>query len=240
MNESKNITPVAFFRSPFSSKFGVPRQSGVVEELEGRIVFTREFAREEAIRGLEGFDYLWLIWGFSGNEGKWSLTVRPPRLGGNKSVGVFASRSPFRPNGLGLSSAKIIDIDLNGPEGPAIIVAGADLMDGTPIYDVKPYVAYSDAHAGSRSGFTDGTAWHEAEVDFPEGLQQKFTGLSKTTDTEKTLIALRKTLAQKPIPQYSHDSGRIYGMPFMGCDIRFRVEGNHVTVIDIDPEIKQK
>ena len=113
-------------------------------------------------------------------------------------------------------------------------------MDGTPIYDVKPYVAYSDAHAGVRSGFTDGTAWHEAEVDFPEGLQQKFAGLSKTTDTEKALIALRKTLAQKPIPQYSHDSGRIYGMPFMGCDIRFRVEGNRVTVIDIDPEIKQK
>ena len=113
-------------------------------------------------------------------------------------------------------------------------------MDGTPIYDVKPYVAYSDAHAGARSGFTDWTAWHEAEVDFPEGLQQKFAGLSKTTDTEKALIALRKTLAQKPIPQYSHDSGRIYGMPFMGCDIRFRVEGNRVTVIDIDPEIKQK
>lgn len=168
MQGDKNITPVAFFRSPFSSKFGVPRQSGVVEELEGRIVFTREFAREEAIRGLEGFDYLWLIWGFSGNEGKWSLTVRPPRLGGNKSVGVFASRSPFRPNGLGLSSAKIIDIDLNGPEGPAIIVAGADLMDGTPIYDIKPYVAYSDAHEGARSGFTDETAWHEAEVNFPE------------------------------------------------------------------------
>lgn len=242
MNESKNITPVAFFRSPFSSKFGVPRQSGVVEELEGRIVFTREFAREEAIRGLEGFDYLWLIWGFSGNEGKWSLTVRPPRLGGNKSVGVFASRSPFRPNGLGLSSAKIIDIDLNGPEGPAIIVASADLMDGTPIYDIKPYVAYSDAHEGARSGFTDGTAWHEAEVDFPEGLQQKFTALTRLcrkADADKALTALRKTLAQKPIPQYSHDPERIYGMPFMGCDVRFRVDGNCVIVIDIDSEIKR-
>lgn len=242
MQGDKNITPVAFFRSPFSSKFGVPRQSGVVEELEGRIVFTREFAREEALRGLEGFDYLWLIWGFSGNEGKWSLTVRPPRLGGNKSIGVFASRSPFRPNGLGLSSAKIIDINLNGPEGPEIIVAGADLMDGTPIYDIKPYVTYSDSHEGARSGFTDETGWHEAEVDFPEVLQQKFTALSRLcrkADADKALAALRKTLAQKPIPQYCHDPERIYGMPFMGCDIRFRVDGNCVIVIDIDSEIKR-
>ena len=128
MPDQKTIQPVAVFRSPFSSKFGIPRQSGVVNELEGEIVLGHEFRREEAIRGLEGFTHLWLIWGFSGNEGKWSLTVRPPRLGGNKSVGVFASRSPFRPNGLGLSSARIISIDIDNPEGPVIRVGGADLV----------------------------------------------------------------------------------------------------------------
>lgn len=253
MKGVKSITPVATFRSPFPSKFGIPRQSGVVEELEGRIVFTPEFAREDALRGLEGFDYLWLIWGFSGNEGRWNMTVRPPRLGGNKSVGVFASRSPFRPNGLGLSSARIIRIDPDGSDGPEIIVAGADLMDGTPIYDVKPYVAYSDAHTEARSGFTDENEWHEAEVDFPERLVSKFLtlGMKKagrngrsdtmagggalTESEEKALTALRKTLAQKPIPQYHHDPEHIYGMPFMGCDVRFRVCGDIVAVTDIVP-----
>lgn len=252
MKGVKSITPVATFRSPFPSKFGIPRQSGVVEELEGRIVFTPEFARTDAIRGLEGFDYLWLIWGFSGNEGRWNMTVRPPRLGGNKSVGVFASRSPFRPNGLGLSSARIIRIDPDGSDGPEIIVAGADLMDGTPIYDVKPYVAYSDAHAEARSGFTDENEWREAEVDFPERLVSKFLTLgtkkagngrsdtragggAHTESGEKALTALRKTLAQKPIPQYHHDPEHIYGMPFMGCDVRFRVCGNIVAVTDIVP-----
>ena len=231
----KNIFPVAFFRSPFTSKFGIPRQSGVVKELEGRIVFTREFARKEAVRGIEGFDYLWIIWGFSGNEGRWRLTVRPPRLGGNKSVGVFASRSPFRPNGLGLSSARIIDIDMNGHEGPEIIVSGADLMDGTPIYDIKPYIGYSDSHADARGGFTDGTDWHEAEVVFPEELQKKFTELSGAGGEagQKSLTALRKTLAQKPIPQYQSDPERIYGMPFMGCDIHFRADGDIITITDI-------
>lgn len=253
MKGVKSITPVATFRSPFPSKFGIPRQSGVVEELEGRIVFSPEFAREDALRGLEGFDYLWLIWGFSGNEGRWNTTVRPPRLGGNKSVGVFASRSPFRPNGLGLSSARIIRIDPDGSDGPEIIVAGADLMDGTPIYDVKPYVAYSDAHAEARSGFTDENEWHEAEVDFPERLVNKFLTLgtkkagrngrsgaracggAHTESGEKALTALRKTLAQKPIPQYHHDPEHIYGMPFMGCDVRFRVCGDIVAVTDIVP-----
>ena len=233
---TKEIYPIAFFHSPFPTKFGIPRQSGLVDALKGTIDFEEPYGNSMSLKGLEDCEYLWIIWGFSENDGHgYHDTVRPPRLGGNERVGVFASRSPFRPNGLGLSAVRILGIS----EG-SIAVAGADLMDGTPIYDVKPYVAYSDAHAGARSGFTDWTAWHEAEVDFPEGLQQKFAGLSKTTDTEKALIALRKTLAQKPIPQYSHDSGRIYGMPFMGCDIRFRVEGNCVTIIDIDPEIKQK
>lgn len=231
-NEEKTIKPVAWFKSPFSSKFGIPRQSGVVEELEGRIILAPEFAREEATRGLEGFDYLWLIWGFSGNEGKWSLTVRPPRLGGNKSVGVFASRSPFRPNGLGLSSARIVSIDLKSPHGPEITVAGADLMDGTPIYDIKPYIRYSDSHPQAVSGFTDGTAWKEAMVDFPEALEKEFRKRSGADDQD--VKALTRTLAQRPVPQYSHDTERIYGMPFMGCDIKFRAGEDTITVTGIE------
>lgn len=240
MPDQKTIQPVAVFRSPFSSKFGIPRQSGVVNELEGEIVLGHELRREEAIRGLEGFTHLWLIWGFSGNEGKWSLTVRPPRLGGNKSVGVFASRSPFRPNGLGLSSARIISIDIDNPEGPVIRVGGADLMDGTPIYDIKPYVKYSDCHPDAVSGFTDTSEWHEAKVVFPEELKCKFLSsksMSGRNDTGKVLSALTKTLAQRPVPQYRKDSERIYGMPFMGCDIRFRASSDTVTVTDIVTEL---
>ena len=231
-NAEKTIKPVAWFRSPFSSKFGIPRQSGVVNELEGRIVLAPEFAATEAVRGLEGFDYLWLIWGFSGNDGKWGLTVRPPRLGGNKSVGVFASRSPFRPNGLGLSSARIVSIDLDSPAEPAITVAGADLMDWTPIYDIKPYVRYSDSHPEAASGFTDSTAWKEAEVDFPEALEKEFRRRSGAGDLE--VKALVGTLAQRPIPQYIRDQERIYGMPFMGCDIKFRTGEDTVTVTGIE------
>ena len=178
MEKMTQITPVAYFRSPFTSKFGIPRQSGILDELEGKIVFTPEFAKEEAVRGLEGFEYLWLIWGFSGNEGQWGLTVRPPRLGGNRRIGVFASRSPFRPNGLGLSSARIISIDIDKNDGPVITVSGADLMDGTPIYDIKPYVPYTDSHPGAASGFTDETEWKEADVVFPEELTEKFSRLS--------------------------------------------------------------
>ncbi len=275
MDNAKEITPVAVFRSPFPSKFGIPRQSGVVEEIEGRISFMPEFAREEALRGLEDFEYVWILWGFSGNDGKWSLTVRPPRLGGNRSVGVFASRSPFRPNGMGLSSARVVKIENN-----EIVVSGADLMDGTPIYDIKPYIPYTDAHPDARAGFTDTTKWKESSVVFPEELQRKFLEMSvvyskenrvrassdtpdggnSTGDVDiqdennihepdskggtaesrihseqgyKLIAALTKTLAQRPVPQYVHSSERIYGMPFMGCDIRFRVEDDTVTVTDI-------
>lgn len=235
-NQSGEITirPVAMFRSPFTSKFGIPRQSGIVDEVEGQIVFTPEFRREEAIREIEGFDYLWLIWGFSGNTGKWGMTVRPPRLGGNKAVGVFASRSPFRPNGLGLSSVKLTGICTEGPDAPYLTVCGADLMDGTPIYDIKPYVRYSDSHPEAKSGFTDETQWHEAEVVFPDELKTKFLKLrNDKTDPDKATAALTKTLAQRPIPQYNSDGERIYGMPFMGCDIRFRATADIITLTDI-------
>lgn len=230
---SVTVSPVAYFRSPFPSKFGVPRQSGVVKNLPGEIVFVPEFRRQEAVKGLEGFDYLWLIWGFSGNAGSWKMTVRPPRLGGNRSVGVFASRSPFRPNGLGLSSVRISSVDMDAPDGPVIKVLGADLMDGTPIYDIKPYVRYTDSHPEAVSGFTDEQEWNEAEVVFPERLREMFVRIAGPERPDLAVETLVGTLAQRPVPQYQHDAEKIYGMPFMGCDIRFRVASGIVEVVDI-------
>lgn len=215
------IKPVAVFRSPLPEKFGIPRQSGLAESLPGRIEFLPPYDRPEALRGLEGFDYLWLIWGFSLNAPvrDSALTVRPPRLGGNERVGVFASRSPFRPNQLGLSSVRIDRIS----EG-AVHVLGADLADGTPIYDVKPYVEYCDSHPGVRSGFVDSNGWEELEVRMPEDN----AGLS-----DSDMKALAEILRQDPRPQYADDSERIYGLAFKGMNVRFRVEGNRLTVLDI-------
>ena len=224
-----NIEPIAFFRSPLTSKFGIPRQSGLAEGLTGCVVFTPEYRRNEAVRGLEGFDRLWLIWGFSANSRQAdadsrSLTVRPPRLGGNERVGVFASRSPFRPNGLGLSCVRIDRIELDTPESPVIHVLGADLMDGTPIYDVKPYVAYADAYPEARSGFVDDHEWHPLEVEIPESVAGLFT--------EAELRALREVLAQDPRPRFHNDAQRLYGMPFAGRDVRFRIADGVVKVED--------
>lgn len=229
----KEIEPIAFFHSPFTSKFGIPRQSGLAENLRGRIVFTPAYRHEEAIRGLEDFDYLWLIWGFSASESTakgtpeqakngtlgTQLTVRPPRLGGNERVGVFASRSPFRPNGLGLSSVKISKI-IN----EEIEVLGADLMDGTPIYDIKPYVPYADAHPEARGGFTDKNEWHTLDVSIDETVKQLFT--------DEELKTLKETLALDPRPHYHNDPERIYGMPFAGHDVKFRVSGDTLYVIN--------
>lgn len=218
----KRIAPIAYFHSPLTSKFGVPRQSGLVENLHGRIVFEPEYRREEALRGLEGFDYVWLIWGFSMVEGRESrvesLTVRPPRLGGNERIGVFASRSPFRPNGLGLSSVRIAKIE-NGE----IDVVGADLMDGTPIYDVKPYVPYADAHPEARGGFTDKRGWKTLTVEIPDEV--------KTLFTEEELQALTEILSLDPRPRYHDDPQRIYGMPFAGRDVKFRVAGVRIIIL---------
>lgn len=219
----KTIEPVAIFHSPFSSKFGIPRQSGLVDELRGRIVLEDSYRDANALRGLNDFDYLWLIWGFSANkvhDGK-SLTVRPPRLGGNERVGVFASRSPFRPNGLGLSSVRIVDIDKTD-----IIVSGADLMDGTPIYDIKPYLPYVDAHTDARGGFTDKRQWHSLDVVIPESVSVK---LSTQQATE-----LKEILALDPRPHYQNDPTRVYGMPFNGNDIHFKVDNGVLTVINIE------
>ena len=225
------IHPVAYFESPLKSKFGIPRQSGLVSELTGRIVFEPAFRKMEAVRGLEDFDYLWIIWEFSANhqaqdskQNAQSLTVRPPRLGGNVRLGVFATRSPFRPNGLGLSCVRLDRVEEDAKLGPVIYVKGADLMDGTPIYDVKPYVAYADAHPEARSGFVDTTAWEPLLVVIPDGVASQIP--------QEHLEALKATLAQDPRPRYHDDPERVYGMPYLDWDIRFKVEENVLTVVE--------
>ena len=225
------IKPIAYFRSPFSGKFGVPRQAGLAPDLRGSVVFEPGFRSAEALRGLEGFDYIWLIWEFSTGKaaGTFQATVRPPRLGGNRRVGVFASRSPFRPNPLGLSSVRLesIDYEAKGPDGkpigPVINVLGADLMDGTPIYDIKPYVEYADSHPGVHSGFVDGTSWEPLEVVFHEGLESQVSDI----DT------LREVLSLDPRPHYQDDPSKEYGMSFAGKEVRFKVEGRVLSVISV-------
>jgi len=300
------IEPVARFRSPFKTKFGIPRQAGLVPELKGRIVFEPRFRSADAVRGLEGFEYIWLIWGFSGNKprsaassvaeptnsvvepaeahrtsteslrqaqrpGKaaqrpereaFQTTVRPPRLGGNERIGVFASRSPFRPNGLGLSSVRIefIEYDAKDPDGkpigPVINVLGADLMDGTPIYDIKPYVTYADSHPEAASGFVDDKEWRPLKVVFAESVTSDVpvtsTGSVTGDDagspnasvtepvevtipgwTESDVAALKEVLAQDPRPRYQNDPDKIYGMIFNDMDIRFKVDGDVLSVVEI-------
>ena len=220
------IEPIAYFHSPMTSTFGRPRQSGLVAELAGRIVFEPAYRSADAVRGLEGFDYLWIIWEFSANRhASGHLTVRPPRLGGNERVGVFASRSPFRPNALGLSCVYINKVEPTTAQGPVIHVRGADLMDGTPIYDIKPYVAYADSHPEARSGFVDERRWEPLEVDMPAALADLFT--------DEELSGLRQVLALDPRPRYHADESRVYGMPFAGRDVHFRVDGKKLYILDI-------
>lgn len=220
-----SIEPVAIFRSPISGKFGIPRQAGLAPELQGTISFIEPCNSPDALRGLEGFDYLWLIWGFSMNarSQEFKATVRPPRLGGNERIGVFASRSPFRPNGLGLSSVKISRIDYDNCE---VHVLGADLADGTPIYDVKPYVEYADSHPGARSGFVDAHAWEPLEVTIPDELAGLFS--------EEDATALKSILAQDPRPQYHDDPERVYGLLFKGKNVKFKVSGISLSVVSVE------
>ena len=220
-----NIRPIAYYHSALSSKFGVPRQSGLVPELVGRVVLEPEFSNADALRGIEGFDYLWLIWEFSLNgkkEGEWSPLVRPPLLGGNEYMGVFATRSPFRPNPLGLSSVRLLGVEECGGT-LALVVAGADLVDGTPIYDIKPYVEYADSHVGVRSGFVNEKMWKKVDVVFPDEFRTFFS--------DEDFAALCKLLELDPRPQYHDDPERVYGMPFAGYDVRFRV--TYVGVLEV-------
>lgn len=279
------IEPVARFRSPFKTKFGIPRQAGLVPELKGRIVFEPRFRSADAVRGLEGlegFEYIWLIWGFSGNKPRsaassvaeptnsavelveaqrtsaeslrqdqrpekaaqrpekaaFQATVRPPRLGGNERIGVFASRSPFRPNGLGLSSVRIefIEYDAKDPDGkpigPVINVLGADLMDGTPIYDIKPYVTYADSHPDAVSGFVDDKEWRPLKVVFADEVTEPVE-VAIPGWAESDVAALKEVLAQDPRPRYQNDPEKVYGMIFNDMDIRFKVDDDVLTVVEI-------
>ena len=218
---------IARIHTDFPTKFGIPRQSGIVASLQGRIVFEPEYRNAEAVRGLEEFSHIWLIWEFSKavREG-WSPTVRPPRLGGNVRKGVFATRSPFRPNPIGLSSVKLVKAEIDPQLGPVLYVAGADLMDNTPIYDIKPYIAYTDSHPDAVSGFASKPAEYLLEVDFPEELLE-----SVPTNLRESLIDV---LAHDPRPQYHDDPERVYGMVFGGMEIKFRVDGLSLSVISVD------
>ena len=219
-----NIEPIAYFHSPFHSKFGIPKQSGLVEELEGSIVFCPEYRNADALRGLDEFDYLWLIWGFSANKhAATSLVVRPPLLGGNEKMGVFATRSPFRPNALGLSSVRISRIETDTTRGPVITVVGADLMDGTPIYDIKPYIPYADSHPEAKGGFTDTIC--RLTVVIPDCFHHLFS--------QSQLQALYKVLELDPRPHYHKSGQKEYGMPYMDYDVHFTVNDGVLTVTDV-------
>ena len=220
---------IARIHTDFASKFGVPRQAGLVEELRATIVFEPEYRNEDALRGLEGFSHIWLIWQFSqAVRDTWSPTVRPPRLGGNARMGVFATRSPFRPNAIGLSSVRLVDIRQEPGLGTVLEVAGADLMDGTPIYDIKPYLAYTDSHPEATGGFTDPNGWRKLAVDFPEEL------LSKIPPQRRE--ALIGVLEQDPRPSYQKDGERVYGMTFGGWNVKFTVREGVLTVTEVNAE----
>lgn len=220
------ITPIAHIRSDLKEKFGIPRQSGLVEALRAEVVFTPAYRVPEAVRGLEDFSHIWLIWEFSqARRETWSPTVRPPRLGGNRRVGVFATRSPFRPNSLGLSAVRLDRVEPDTPRGPVLHVSGADLLDGTPIYDIKPYIPYADAHPEASGGFTDRTPRVLLAVDCPQELLERVP-----EEKREALLAL---LAQDPRPSYQDDPGRVYGMAFAEWQVRFTVGGGRLQVVEI-------
>lgn len=222
------MKPIAHIHTDFPAKFGIPRQSGLVSSLSGVIVFTPEFRNPEALRGLEAYSHLWLIWQFSqAVRSGFSPTVRPPRLGGNRRMGVFATRSPFRPNPIGLSSVALEKIELQSPNGPLLYVSGADLMDNTPIYDIKPYLPFTDSHPNARAGFAEKTQAHALSVVFPEEL------LLKVPETKR--CALTEILRQDPRPSYQTDLHRVYGFCFAGLEIKFTVCGDVLTVRDVFP-----
>ncbi len=225
--EDVKIQVIARMKSDFPTKFGIPRQSGLVQELRSTIIFEPEFRNADALRGIEGYSHLWLIWQFSeAVRSDWSPTVRPPRLGGNTRMGVFATRSPFRPNNLGLSSVKLLGVEHTENYGTVLHVGGADLMDGTPIFDIKPYIPYSDCHEDAAGGFTDTAGEYLMQVDFPAELLALLP--------EEKREAAIGILSHDPRPSYQRKSDRIYGISFAGFDIRFMVEGDQLTVVAIE------
>ena len=227
---SMNI--IARIHNDFPSKFGIPRQSGRVPSLRAQIVFEPEYRNRDALRGLEDYSHIWLIWEFSESAGHdWTPTVRPPRLGGNKRMGVFATRSPFRPNPIGLSCVRLEAIRLDGENGPVLEISGADLMDGTPIYDIKPYLPSADCHPDALGGFAAAVDGHRLQVEFPADLLEKVP--------EKSRQALCDVLAEDPRPGYQEDPQRIYGMRFGKQDIRFRVEQGVLTVCEVASVLTQ-
>ena len=221
-----SISPIARMKSDFATKFGIPRQSGLVQELRSTIVFEPDYRNDDALRGIEDFSHLWIIWQFSeAVRTEWSPTVRPPRLGGNTRIGVFATRSPFRPNNLGLSCVKLLGIEHTESHGTVLHVGGADLMDGTPIFDIKPYIPYSDCQNDAVGGFADAAADFLLEVDFPANLLQKLP-----QDKQQAAIGV---LSHDPRPSYQRNAERIYGLTFAGFDIRFTVEEDKLTVVEV-------
>lgn len=223
----RTMQAIARIHSDFSTKFGIPRQSGLVDALTATVVFEPEFRNPDALRGIEGFSHLWLIWEFSEAVRKsWSPTVRPPRLGGNERLGVFATRSPFRPNPIGLSCVRLEQVRLDSKQGAVLLVSGADLMDGTPIYDIKPYLPYADAHPEAVGGFAQERPAPALAVEFPPALL--------TLVPEDRREALLGVLALDPRPSYQEDPARVYGMSFAGLDIRFTVKGNTLTVCAVE------
>lgn len=224
--EGAPLKIIARIRTDFPTKFGIPRQSGLIDSLKGVIIFEPEYRNPDAIRGLEGFSHIWLIWGFSESvRDSWSPTVRPPRLGGNKRIGVFATRSPFRPNAIGLSSIKLEGIEFNTETGPVLHVSGADLMNNTPIYDIKPYIAYTDSHPEAVGGFVDPLKDYLLKVEFPKELLEIIP-----LERREAIIGV---LSHDPRPSYQNDPERIYGLEFAGFDIRFTVRDTTLTVCEV-------
>ena len=223
-----NISPIAYIHTEFSEKFGVPRQSGLAGSLRGTVVFEPEYRNADAVRGLEGFSHLWLIWGFSANRhDDWQPTVRPPRLGGNDRMGVFATRSPYRPNQLGLSCVEIERVDLDSADAPLIYVKGADLMDGTPIYDIKPYIKYADSRPQAVCGYVDALQERRLKVELSDSL-------ALAIGDQAVCDALMETLSLDPRPSYHNDPEREYGLSFAGFNVRFKVCGDVLAVISVE------
>lgn len=233
MEKERNISPIAYIRTDFDEKFGIPRQSGLVPELCGEIVFEEKYRNEDALRGIDGFSHLWLIFDFSkAHREEFSPTVRPPRLGGNERIGVFASRSPFRPNSLGLSSVRLIEVKKTSDRGTVLIVGGADLLDMTPIYDIKPYIPYADCHTDASGAYTETVKRERLTVKMPSELREIVP--------KEILQALIGCIAEDPRPSYQDDNDRVYSMAFAGLDVHFKVSDGVATVIGIDKKEKDR